>query len=54
VARPREGRIIASVLATAGINDWLQSGFTLLCNRANVTGRQADLPEERFTGATVG
>ena len=54
VARPREGRIVASVLATAGINDWLQSGFTLLCNRANVTGRQADLPEDRFTRATVG
>jgi len=49
VARPREGRILASVLATAGMNDWLQSGFTLLCNRANVTGRHAELPEERFS-----
>ena len=55
VARPREGRIVASILAAAGINDWLQSGFTLLCNRANVAGRQADLqPEERFTRAAGG
>ena len=49
IARPREGRIVASVLATAGINDWLQSGFTLLCNRANVEQRVAALPEERFS-----
>jgi hypothetical protein len=55
VARPREGRIVAAVLATAGINDWLQSGFTLLCNRANATGRQAELePEERFSRAAGG
>ena len=55
VAHPREGRIVASVLATAGINDWLQTGFTLLCNRANVTGRQADLAaEERFSRANTG
>jgi len=37
VARPREGRIVASLLATAGINDILQSGFTLLCAKANAT-----------------
>ena len=55
VARPREGRILASVLATAALNDWLQSGFTLLCNRANVVGRKAELqPEERFSRAAGG
>ena len=55
VARPREGRILASVLATAGMNDWLQSGFTLLCSRANVVGRQADIEsEERFSRAAGG
>ena len=55
VARPREGKILATVLATAGVNDWLQSGFTLLCNRANVAGRQATpQPEERFSRAAGG
>ena len=49
VARPREGRILASVLATAGINDWLQSGFTLLTHRSNLTEREVEHPEERFT-----
>jgi hypothetical protein len=54
VARPREGRILASVLATAGINDWLQSGFTLLTNRSNVVERLATEPEERFSRAAGG
>jgi hypothetical protein len=49
VARPREGRILASVLATAGINDWLQSGFTLLTNRSNLVERDVEHPEERFS-----
>ena len=55
VARPREGRIVASVLATAGINDWLQTGFTLLCSRATVAGRQADnVSDERFSRVAGG
>jgi hypothetical protein len=54
VARPREGRILATVLASAGVNDWLQSGFTLLCNRANVEQRVASLPEERFSRVADG
>jgi Protein of unknown function (DUF1360) len=53
VARPREGRILATVLASAGLNDWLQSGFTLLCNRANVEQRRSALPDERFSRAAV-
>ncbi len=53
VARPREGRILTTVLASAGLNDWLQSGFTLLTNRTNVVERVAEMPEERFT-RTVG
>jgi hypothetical protein len=51
IARPREGRIIAAVLATAGINDWLQAGFSLLTSRSNVTERLANEPEERFSRA---
>ena len=53
IARPREGRILTSVLASAGINDWLQSSFTLLTNRTNVVERVAEMPEERFT-RTIG
>ena len=37
IARPREGRIVAGILATAAINDILQSAFTLLCAKANAT-----------------
>jgi hypothetical protein len=51
VARPREGRIVAAVLATAGINDWLQAGFSLLTSRSNVVERLAEQPEERFSRA---
>jgi hypothetical protein len=53
VARPREGRILTTVLAGAGLNDWLQSGFTQLCNRANVEQRRSELPEDRFSRAAV-
>lgn len=38
VARPREGRIVASVLAAAAVNDWLQTGFSLLRARAQDAG----------------
>jgi hypothetical protein len=51
VARPREGRILATVLATAGVNDWLQAGFSLLTSRSNVVERLATEPEERFSRA---
>ena len=43
VARPREGRIVASVLAVAATNDFLQSGFSILCAKANATESPADL-----------
>jgi hypothetical protein len=43
VARPREGRIVAAVLATAALNDVTHSGFTLLCAKANAT--QAGAPQ---------
>jgi hypothetical protein len=35
VARPRESRVVTAVLATSAINDWLQSGFTLLCEQTD-------------------
>jgi hypothetical protein len=35
VVRPREGRVVASILAAAAVNDFLQAGFTALCNHSN-------------------
>ena len=49
LARPREGRILTSVLAAAGINDWLQSGFTWLTSRTNIEQKVSEAPVERFT-----
>jgi hypothetical protein len=37
IARPREGRAVATILAAAAVNDFLQAGFTALCNQANRT-----------------
>ena len=54
VARPREGRIVASILATAGMNDWLQGGFSLLTSRSTVVEREAEQPEERFSRVAGG
>ena len=54
VARPREGRILTTILASAALNDFLQSGFTLLATRTNTAERVASLPEERFSRAAAG
>jgi hypothetical protein len=48
VARPREGRIVASVLATAGINDWLQALFSAAAARANAEGKLASAPLDEW------
>src|SRR3954465_12211102 len=34
VARPREARVVTSVLATSALNDFLQAAFTALCARS--------------------
>lgn len=47
VVRPREGRIVARILATAAINDVLQTSFTLLCAKANATQSGADVAESQ-------
>jgi len=56
VARPREGRIVAGILATSAINDILQSAFTLLCATANATqsGAQAAESQARRIQAVEG
>ena len=48
VARPREGRIVASVLATAGINDWLQAMFSAATSKANVEEKLSEAPLEEW------
>ena len=45
IARPREGRIVVGVLATAGLNDFLQAGFSFTTSRANVEQAVAEKPE---------
>src|SRR5881227_4104182 len=35
VASPAAGRTVSNVLAASAANDWLQSGFRWLCNRAD-------------------
>jgi hypothetical protein len=42
--RPKEGQVVLAVLASAAINDWLQTGFTRLCATANVAQQQAAAP----------
>ena len=48
VARPREGRIVASVLASAALNDWLQAGFAMTTSRSNAVQKLAEEPVERW------
>lgn len=51
VARPREGRIVASVLATAGVNDWLQAMFSATTSKANVEQKLASAPLDQWPSA---
>ena len=41
MARPREGRVVASLLATSAVNDFLQAAFTWTTEKANAASRQA-------------
>jgi hypothetical protein len=45
VISPREGRIVASLLATSAINDGLQASFSLLCARSNAAKAQMHVAE---------
>ena len=45
-ARPREARIVATVFAAAGLNDWLQSGFSWLCAKANAEAKSLESYEQ--------
>ncbi len=48
VLRPREGRILTTVLASAGMNDWLQAGFQTMTSKANVEAKLADAPLDEW------
>ncbi len=41
IARPREGRVVASLLATAAVNDFAQAAFQWTTAKANAAGREA-------------
>lgn len=43
--RPREARVVTAVLATSALNDFLQTGFTLLCARSDATAAAHRLSE---------
>jgi hypothetical protein len=53
VARPREGRLLVSVLAAAGLNDALQAAFARLAGRTAAAPRDARRPPPRFTRTTA-
>jgi hypothetical protein len=46
-AKPREAKIVATVLATAGLNDWLQTGFSWACSKSNAAQTVADETADR-------
>jgi hypothetical protein len=42
ILAPRFGRVLTWTLAAAGLNDWLQAGFTALTRKANELEHQAE------------
>lgn len=44
LTRPREARVVTAILGTSAVNDWLQTGFTHLCARANAAQEQGGAP----------
>jgi Protein of unknown function (DUF1360) len=61
--RPRESGVVIPVLASAALNDWLQSAFTRLCAEANAAQQEAGAPpreagdgrpENRFSRRSAG
>jgi hypothetical protein len=43
---PDAGRVVTTVLAASGVNDFLQSGFRLVCNEGNLAHLRAELRDE--------
>ena len=53
VLRPTEGRIVATVLASAAVNDWLQAGFSSLAAVTNICQPEEDAPRTAPTLALL-
>jgi hypothetical protein len=51
-AKPREAKIVAAVLATAGLNDWIQAGFNWACSKSNTAQKTADADIDRSPRVT--
>jgi hypothetical protein len=58
VTRPREARVVTTVLGASAINDFAQAGFTWLCTRANAdpapSARAVEPPARRFSRPAAG
>jgi hypothetical protein len=55
VTRPREARVVNTVLGASAINDAAQAAFSWLCGRANASGSpRRTAPERRFSRAPGG
>ena len=48
---PRAGRLVTAVLTASAINDFLQAGFRLICDRADASARDP-APSDRAAGRT--
>jgi hypothetical protein len=46
IHRPREARVLTTLLGTTAVNDWLQAGFTYVCAQGNAAQQEADAPPQ--------
>jgi Protein of unknown function (DUF1360) len=51
VLSPDTGRVVTNVLAASAANDYLQSGFRLLCNEGNLAQLRAEQDERELRRA---
>lgn len=48
VARPRESRVVNTVLGASAVNDFAQAAFNLVCGRSNLTAAEHVHAERRI------
>ncbi|MCW2967502.1 MAG: hypothetical protein JWM71_1274 [Solirubrobacteraceae bacterium] len=53
LTRPREARVVTTLLGASAINDWMQAGFTFVCAQGNAAQKEVNAPpreagERRF------
>ena len=49
LTRPREARVVTTLLGASAVNDWLQAGFTYVCASGTAAQHAAEAPR-RETG----